>query len=509
MFIKGLKKTICLLLVSTLCVMAALPVFAQDLPINEIDATVLEAMDKAKISSVSVVIVQGDDVSYLSYGYRDNAKTAKTDEATLYQIGSISKGFTALGILLLEDEGKLSIDDPVSKYIPWFTATYQGSEVKPADFKIENLLHQTSGFTNYEILYPSAKPDMTLEDFARSMSGRELSFYPSKGYAYANANYNLLGYIIEVVSGQTYADYMKERIFTPLGLDETYAVAQEATDTGLTAQGSRLTFFRSWPYTTRVSKGGIPAGYLYSTARDLGRWMQIQMGLAEVSPQFERLIEKSHVIGMPHGADDSTSYACGWYVTDSGEIYHAGGTPNYSSLVYMKKDSSTAVGVLTNINASADTADLCDNIFAVLEGKPTKPYRTDIWTTFDTIYSAITLMCLGLLAFLLIYIVRVILQYKKGLRTKQKFKMRWKLALACLPLVISVVMIIIIPGTFGGRWGDVLTWGPYSIPIGLASLFVVSILLLIAAVTGQTHSKISKSRKEDKYDNSKDAAGTT
>ena len=135
---------------------------------EEISSMIQEHVDKAKIPSVSTGMIRGDNVSFLSKG----SQTA--DQNTLYTIGSTSKAFTALSILWLEDEGLLSLDDSVAKHLPWFKVKYDGKNVPDEDLSIANLVYQTSGFTNDESKFPTAKAEMTLEEYGHTFAGAEL-----------------------------------------------------------------------------------------------------------------------------------------------------------------------------------------------------------------------------------------------------------------------------------------------------------------------------------------------
>jgi len=443
---------------------------------DEISIMVQEHIDKAKIPSVSIGIVRNNEVTYLSFG-------EQYDSNALYQIGSTTKAFTALGILWLEDEGVLSLDDPVNAYLPWFCMKYNGQEIPGSDITIANLLYQTSGFTNDESKYPKAKPGMTLEAYIRTLAGCELSFYPSAQYAYANANYATLGLLIEVVTGKSYQDFMSTTIIKPLSLQNTYVDPELAAIEGNVVPGSRLSFFQAHPYDVPVSTASIPSGYIFSNAHDISRWLQIQLGAIEVSPQMRRIIEKSHQPDENHFVNANTRYAAGWFVQDDGTIYHTGGTPNYSTKFLLRPDTGTAVCVLANSNAAVNVNTIADNVLNILTGTSLKPYQADIWVVVDTIFTILTFISVPLIFISFLILLSVKRQYKQGMRVKERTKIRTIrfLSIPAFLLLLSAAMIIVFPLTFNISWFAMWVWAPYSLYTGVFAFTLLSISLAVVA----------------------------
>ena len=443
---------------------------------EQIDTIVREELAKANIPNSAIAIIQGEDAEYLFYPDADCESTL--DRHALFQIGSVSKAYTGLGILLLEDEGLLSLDDLANKYLPWFTVSYEGKTVPPEELTIANLLYQTSGFTNDETKYPNASSGMSIEESVRQINESELLFYPSQQFAYANTNFRILGLIIEIVSGQSYDAFMTEQIQLPLGLENTYTDPQKAQNTGKVVGGSRLSFFQAWHYDVPVAAGNIPAGYIYSNISDMSRWLQIHMGEIEVSAQFQRIIEKSHQANPDSIVDDNTHYAAGWYINDeTGGIYHSGGTPNYSANVEIRTQSNIAVCILTNMNASANTNSIAANILNILEGKSTTPYQADVWSIFDLIFSSITIIgAVGIFVLILITL-RLVRQIRRVQR--EKVKVTRKRLLPFIPSSIltlfTILAAVIIPIVFESSWVDLVLWSPLSLLSGMISLIVLSI----------------------------------
>ena len=205
---------------------------------QKIDDLVNKILKKTKVPGASIALINKEQTKYLSYGYANKEQKIDVVPESLFEIASMSKAFTGLAILLLEDEGKLSLDDPIKKYIPWLTFQYEGlhngknfdGEV---ELKLSNFLYQTSGIPFKTVGYvPQGTSDTLLEETIKGLKGTKLQFYPGESHLYATINYDVLGYVIQLISGQSYEDFMKERIIKPLGLKNTYLFQSEAKATG-------------------------------------------------------------------------------------------------------------------------------------------------------------------------------------------------------------------------------------------------------------------------------------
>lgn len=387
-----------------------------------------------KCSEVSVAVVWGDKTEI--YGNAEG----------LYQIGSMTKAFTGLAILKMKSDGLLSENDKVSEFLPGFTACFENEF---CEITIGQLLTQTSGYTNNETEYPGAAEDMSLMEWADSISGKELWKRPGSEYAYSNVNYNLLGAVIERVSGRSYEEYMVTEILIPLGLMNTFVKMPD--DHERIIHGSRLGYRHSFEYEIPVAPGRIPAGYFYSNAADMARWIQIWIGTADIPEDYKLLVNavKKIVIAQEE-------YYSGWELFEHGIIGHSGGTPNYSSRLVFSDREQIGVCVLANLNVSASTDGLCNGIFSSCTGEPVGKLQTDIWTVFDLIFTAVT----GI-GFLLL-----ILPFRS--------KRRGILVAAEILLIIVLASICaVMPFVFGAGLGAILfVWAPYSLLGGISILAV-------------------------------------
>ena len=400
-----------------------------------------EFCKKTGCNAVSVAIVRGDETEF--YG----------DSEGLYQIGSMTKAFTGLGIQKLINDGVIGEEDNISEWLPGFSAIY-GNET--CDITIRQLLTQTSGYTNNETDYPGASGKMSLMEWTDSISGKELNFKPGTEYAYSNVNYNLLGAVIECVTGETYKEYMEEEILLPLGLTNTFVYVASENDQII--RGSRLGYHHCFAYDIPVSVGKIPAGYYYSNAEDMARWMRIWMGIADVPQEYIDLV--SSVKERLVAAGD---YYSGWELFENETVGHSGGTPNYSSRIVFGDKEQTGVCVLTNLNVAASTDGLCNGIYSIVTGGNPDRLPTDVWIVFDRIFTVLSVagvILLGLAAIL----------KRRGIL----------LGLAGALIIILILLCAVMPIAFGSGLGEIMIiWAPYSFSGGLVILAVDTLAMII------------------------------
>jgi CubicO group peptidase (beta-lactamase class C family) len=186
---------------------------------DEIDAYVEEQMHRLNIPSVSIAIVEGDQIVHVR-GFGQARPDGETPSPqTPFIIGSLTKSFTALAVMQMIETGKIDLDAPVQRYLPWF---HVADPHASAHITVRHLLNQTSGLPTLageiQLANFDDRPDAA-ECQARALSILELTRPVGYKFEYSNANYNLLGLVIEAASGESYADYIQKNIFTPLGMN--------------------------------------------------------------------------------------------------------------------------------------------------------------------------------------------------------------------------------------------------------------------------------------------------
>jgi CubicO group peptidase (beta-lactamase class C family) len=221
-------------------------------------------------SGAVLVAKDGKPVFRRAYGLADREWNVANTPETRFRLGSITKQFTATAILQLAEQGKLSVDDPISKYYPAAPAAW-------APITLKHLLTHTSGIPSYTAIpgffAQLARLDKTPDEIIALTRDKPLDFPPGSKYAYDNTGYVLLGYVVEKVSGQPYAAYLQDHIFTPLGMKDT---GYDVSDTILPRRASGYSVAGGKARNAAFLSMSLPyaAGSLYSTVDDLLIWDQ-------------------------------------------------------------------------------------------------------------------------------------------------------------------------------------------------------------------------------------------
>ena len=446
-------KKIIAVLMSIVCMTTACAPAVPAKNANGINELISQYRKDTGCKNVSAVVYDNGDISY--YGNNES----------LYQIGSMTKAFTGLAVQKLMCDGYIREDGIISDYIPGFEA-YFGS--RKADITVNDLLEQKSGYTNNENNYPSASEDMTLSEWAAVISGRELNSSPGTEYAYSNVNYNLLGLVIENVSGMTYRDYMENEILIPLGLRNTFAGMPENSEI---AEGTRLGYRQVFDYPLPVREASVPAGYFYSNTQDMGRWIEIWIGSTE-HPL------KDAVTKVRAGLD-ADDYYSGWEHFPEDITGHSGGTPNYSSRIVFSENRQIGVCVLSSLNVASTTDGLCNGILDIVSGRTPGALPQDIWTIFDIIFTAVTISGILILVFVLLIKHKTVI-----------------IVLDAVLIILFASVLILFPVIFGADIrAIVFTWAPWSLAGGLLTVAADIAAINIKLCLGKNHADHNKTSK--------------
>ncbi|ARU63817.1 peptide ABC transporter [Tumebacillus avium] len=462
----------------------AWPGFAEaeaNVDLQAIESFVRENMDDGNIPGLSVVIVQGGQETYKKgFGYADTSAQQLVEHSTLFELGSNSKAFTGLAVLQLVGQGKIKLDEPVQTYLPWLRLMYRGD---PANVTVEQFLHHTSGLPFQTIGdIEASTADDALEQTVRKLDGYELANRPGEVYEYATVNYDVLGLLVQTVSGRHYETYMAEQVLQPLGLSHTVLRTGPEALPGL-ATGYKPGFLSALAYDAPTYRGNTPAGYLVSNADDMEKWLRFQLGL-EQHPDLSPLIEQSRLPDRsvkPYY--DGSSYAAGWqvYQKGSGEIAHGGNNPNFSSYIVFRPEDQLGVAVLANMN-SAVTAAIGQGIMDMMLQK-TPVLQKDLYQQVDTVAVVVIALLVPMSLVTLGFLVLLLRQVRQGTRqfTGNGKKIALGAGLAFVFLAGFTACLYKLPDVLfsGLPWGFVYVWTPCTLFLAIGAVSLTVLLLCL------------------------------
>ena len=330
---------------------------------RKLDEYLISANQFQKFNGSALIAQHGEILLQKSYGYKNFERHVLNENNTVYQIGSITKQFTATVILKLQEEGKLSIKDKLSKYFPEFK--YAGK------INLENLLTHTSGIYNYT-------NDIDAEDSAIVCNpiNKKLvtdiifkhkpAFKPGTQFQYSNSNYYLLGLIIEKVSGKSYEKNVREIIFTPLQMSHSLFDFKHSADTNIATGYQSIndtnqidaTAWR-WDSTVTYAAGGI-----FSTTGDMYKWAIAIAKMDILSPDSWKAALEPRL----------QNYGFGWYIDSlygHKTIAHGGGLPGFTAYICYFPDEGITIILLSNEGwFNEGLATINSNLSAICFHKP-------------------------------------------------------------------------------------------------------------------------------------------
>jgi len=336
--------------------MAAMAAVISSNPSDEdakVDGYVRGEMQRQRIPGLAVGVYRdGKIVKAEGYGVANLEWDVPVKADTIFQSGSVGKQFAATAVMMLVEEGKVGLDDPVQKYFTDAPDTWK-------NIKIRNLLSHTSGLSEYEN-GPRTKPDgpfylrldMTEDELYKRIAAMPMDFKPGEDWAYRNTNYVLLGILIHKVTGKFYGDYLQERIFKPLGMTSTRIIS-EADIIPHRASGYELVKGelknQEWVSPTFNSTAD---GTLYFNVIDLEKW--------DAALYTEKLLKRSSldqmwaVMKLNNGQPNKANYGFAWEIKEvNGHkvIEHGGAWQGFTCHIARYVDDKLTVVVLTNLDA--------------------------------------------------------------------------------------------------------------------------------------------------------------
>ncbi len=313
---------------------------------------------------VAVVIARGDNVIYRkAFGMANLELNVPMQHGSVFRIGSITKQFTAVAILQLVERGKLSLNDEITRFIPDYPT--QGYRIT-----IEHLLTHTSGIRNYSGIKDTARKltgDVAPVEVIEHFKHHPMRFAPGTKWEYSNSGYFLLGYIIEIITGKTYGDYLDENIFKPLGMAGSLYTADRRLIKNRAAGYSKGDHgFENAAYISLSAP--YAAGGIQSTVGDLLTWNRAVHSLKLISKDALRKALSRHQLS--DGTE--TQYGYGWrfgYIRESPSIWHGGLINGFITMSMYLPQEDVFVAVFSNCDCNSPE-DITAKLAAHAIGKP-------------------------------------------------------------------------------------------------------------------------------------------
>jgi CubicO group peptidase (beta-lactamase class C family) len=328
---------------------------------GKVDEYVQAEMQKRNIPGLSLAVVRnGEVVQAKGYGLANVELNVAATPETIYQSGSVGKQFTATLVMMLVEEGKLSLDDPIGKHIAGAPAIWQ-------DITVRHLLTHTSGISNSLYQKINMRQDYTEDELVQEIAALPLDFQPGEKWNYSNPGYVMLGILIHKVAGKFYGDLLREKVFEPLGMTSA-RIIDEADIIPHRADGYRLVDGALKNQEWVAPKLNTTAdGALYLTVLDMAKW--------DAALYSEKLLKRASLdlmwtpAKLKEGKAVPMGYGFGWVtgeVRGHRFVRHGGGWQGFSTNIVRYVDKKLTVIVLTNL-AGVDAGVIADGIAGLYE----------------------------------------------------------------------------------------------------------------------------------------------
>lgn len=340
-----------------------------------LDSYIQQQITDNHVPGGCVAVVQnGKIVHFMSFGVANIKTGAPITQDTEFAIGSLTKSLTATAILQLRDKGLLKLTDPVQKYLPWFKVANHADSSK---ITIYDLLTQSSGLIRVdankvgEALQNSGQYSLT--DAVRALANISLNYQPGTSWSYCNTNYDVLGLIVQTISGEPYTRYMDTKVLQPLEMDNT---TFDVTQFDSSRLAGKYVFLSgsSKPYAVDPAGKDLayddPAGSrLVSNVSDMAKYVTFELGSGPRSVLSQSSITEAHTNGFPMSAHQT--YAYGWVdvnqTRNNAYQWHDGETEGSKSLIVL--DESKDAGVIVFENTSDTTEPDTWQIYQIINGQ--------------------------------------------------------------------------------------------------------------------------------------------
>ncbi|MCA2224563.1 serine hydrolase domain-containing protein [Nonomuraea aurantiaca] len=423
-----------------------------------IDAYLDKVMESTGLPGMSVVVTHNDQVIHAAgYGQGSDGKPVTAD--TPMRVASLSKSFTAMAVMTLVDTGKIKLDEPVAKQLPGF----QLADPRGAAITVRQLLNQTSGLSDTTLDINALEETTSLAQYVDGLKTGALATDPGTHWAYCNANYDLAARLVEVASGQSFDDYLKQHVFAPLGM----AHSALRSDVVRPSDGYN-SVFGAWLARPEMPGflDGSGSGGVITTAADMGAWLVSQNGKGKslVTPQSLRTM---------HTSSKVSDYGMGWAPdSDTKLLVHSGNLFTYTAVEAISPETGYGFAVMANsATLTDDTYAVATGLFAMTQGRTPEVPGGDR-QTFELVLGLIGLAAIGL-GILGVWRSRRWAAGRAG-------RPGWRIALRMVPVLLPAAVLAAYPDLISFiSNGRTITWAQltyFAVPL--------TITLSVAALAG-------------------------
>lgn len=387
-----MRKLLTLILTTALFVPFLFPLTTHSAPLLDkeaIDEYVEHYLERNGLPGASIVIVKDGETIHAN-GYGHDSEGSPITEHSLMRIGSLSKSFTAFAVLQFIDEGTIKLDDLVVKYLPELTM----NDHRFQQVTIRHLLSHTSGIPNPTIVSKAN----TLEKGVKRVQKWQLQSNPGERYSYSNANYWILAWLVENISGMEFAAYLDTKLFAPLGMDDSLSPVNAGDEIPGLPRGYVTAYGTAIPI-SGMENMFSGSGGIVTTAADMGKWLSMHTNNG-VSTAGERLLSTSLLQESYSPQPGSDNYGLGWSLNSSNaepqRISHSGALTNYQAQQNIIPSSGYAVAVLLNSFTTTfeHAYELGAGIIRLTDGQE-PAMKASVSTMIDLLLGLLSLLYLG------------------------------------------------------------------------------------------------------------------
>ncbi|MFC3492995.1 serine hydrolase domain-containing protein [Glycomyces rhizosphaerae] len=440
----------------TLAVPGAAAAPATDLTPASIDAYMTDLREATGVPGISVVVTHGDQIVHAA-GYGHDSNGDELTEDSPMRVASVSKSFTAMAVMILAEEGAIALDEPVADQLPGFAM----ADPRAGEVTVRQLVNQTSGFSDTTIDVVELEDAISLEDYVARMADDSLAADPGTDWEYANPNFNVAARLVEVASGRSFADFMEERVFAPLGMEHS-ATRDETVRPALGYNN----LFGLW--LPREEAPGFlddsGSGGIITSAADMGQWLITQNG------QGTQLVSEAGLTAM-HTPSEVQDYGMGWSVEADGTLVHSGNLMTYNAVERIDPETGYGIAVLTNGAGMADaTYTAMEGLAAMAAGEAPADPSGDQLAQFALAALTAIAIALGVIG----------IARSRRWASKRAGQPAWRIGLRFIPVLLPAVVFLAYPSLVSLiSNGRTVTW-----PSVFYFALPLTLMLLVAALSG-------------------------